>query len=394
MTYHNDSRVKAAFAAGRHLQTKDGDAFNAIAERVAALTDETLRRLDAIDGETRGTKAVVDELRQREARPGGSGGYEAKSWGEQFVAADRLKDFAEDRSRPGRFRLDVKTTITTGATSGGIAPAYRDGEIVTLARETPRVRDLLNVVSVTGNSVEYVTQTARPTQAATVAEGALKPEAAMALAIKNVPTEVIAHWIPASRQVLDDSPQLRDLIDTELRFGLREEEDSQLLNGDGVSPNLFGLIPQATAFASPITLGVDATDIDVIAAAILQNALADLPADGVVLHPSDMLRLRLVKDDVGRHILGSPGSDAPPRLWGLPVVTTKAITPGTFLVGAFKAAATIYDRWQPTVMVSTDHADFFVRNLVAILAEERIALAVKRPKALTHGTFPTAAGSS
>lgn len=388
MTTH-DPRLTAAHAAGHHLHTKEGDAFNAIAERVAKLTDETLRRLDAIDGETRGTKAAVDELRQRDARGGYGGTATAESWGQQFVAADRLKDFAEDRSRPGRFRLDVKTTITTGATSGGaLSPSHRDPDITTLARSTPRVRDLLNVVQVTGNLVEYIAQTSRPTQAATVAEGALKPEAAMALQLRTTPTQIIAHWIPASRQVLDDSPQLRDLIDTELRFGLQEQEDVQLLNGDGVSPNLHGLIPQATAYVAPITLGAGATRIDIVAAAILQNALADLPADGVILHPSDVMRMRLLKDSEGRYILGKPASDAPPRLWGLPIVETKGIAAGTFLVGAFRQAATLYDRWKPTVQVSTEHADFFTRNLVAILAEERIALAVRRPAALTYGTFP------
>lgn len=390
MTYHNDPRAMAALAAGQHLQKKDGgDPMDALATKMAKFTDEVIQRTEAAEKEAAGAKAIATEVQMMAAREGGgSGSYAAKSWGEQFVAADRLKDFSEDRSRPGRFRMDVKTTITTAAGSGGIAPAYRDGEMVTLARATPRIRDLLNVVQVTGNSVEYVQQDSRPTQAATVAEGALKPEAAMALSIRTTPTQVIAHWIPASRQVLDDSPQLRDLIDTELRFGLREAEDRQLLNGDGVSPNLYGLIPQATAYVSPIALGADATAIDVIASAILQNALADLPADGVVLHPSDVMRMRLLKDNEGRYVLGNPAQDAPPRLWGLPVVETKAIAAGTFMVGAFKAAATIYDRWAAMVMVSTEHADFFTRNLVAILAEERLALAVKRPEALTHGSFP------
>lgn len=385
---NQDSRVSAALAAGKHLQTKDGgDPMDALAVKMAKFTDEVMARTKSAEQEAREAKAVAHEAAQMGAREGGSDHIATKSWGEQFVAADRLKDFSDDRSRPGRFRMDVKSTITTAGGSGGIAPAYRDGEIVTMAREAPRVRDLLNVVSVSTNSVEYVEQTSRPTDAAPVAEGALKPQSAMGLAIRSIPTTVIAHWLAASRQVLDDTPQLRDLIDGELRHGLREAEDLQLLHGDGTSPNIHGLVPQATAYDSPIALGADATDIDVIAAAILQNALADLPADGVVLHPSDMVRLRLLKDAEGRYILGPPGTDAPPRLWGLPVVTTKAIGAGNFLIGAFEVAATIYDRWQPTVMASTEHDDYFVRNLVAILAEIRIALAVKRPSALTYGSF-------
>jgi HK97 family phage major capsid protein len=58
-----------------------------------------------------------------------------------------------------------------------------------------------------------------------------------------------------------------------------------------------------------------------------------------------------------------------------------------FLVGDFQRAATLYDRWTPRVEVSTEHADFFTRNLVAILAEQRLALAVKQAAALTYGDF-------
>lgn len=393
MKQMTDRRALAALAAGAHLQTKDGDPMDALMVKMAKFTDEVIARTDAAEQKAADAEMTARDVAQRLSAGRGFAGAFAdtpKSWGGQFVAADNLKAFADDRSRPGVFRVDIesKATMTTAAGSGGIAAPARDREVATLGRSIPRIRNLLNVVSVSeATTVDYVQQLSRPTQAAAVAEGALKPEATMTLAIKSVPTQVIAHWIPASRQVLSDAPQLADLIDTELRFGLQEAEDAQLLMGDGVAPNLHGLIPQATAYSSPITLAPDATDIDKIAAALLQNALADHPADGVVLHPSDMMRLRLLKDSEGRYILGNPASDAPPQLWGLPVVVTKAIPAGEFLVGAFKEAATIYDRWAPMVMVSSEHADFFVRNLVAIRAEMRLALAVKRPTALTYGSF-------
>lgn len=63
------------------------------------------------------------------------------------------------------------------------------------------------------------------------------------------------------------------------------------------------------------------------------------------------------------------------------------MTVDKFLVGNFRRAATLYDRWSPRVEVSTEHADFFTRNLVAILAEERIALAQKNGAAITYGDF-------
>ncbi|TCM73230.1 phage major capsid protein [Rhodovulum steppense] len=235
------------------------------------------------------------------------------------------------------------------------------------------------VVQVSSNSVEWPSMTARPDAAATVAEGAAKPQSTMAMQLRTTPTQVIAHWVAASRQVLDDAPQLRDLIDTELRYGLALVEETQLLSGDGTSPNLHGLIPQATAFNDPLTGQIASPNqIDRIGSAILQSALADFPPTGIVLHPSDWQRMRMLKDGEGRYILGAPGAEVDPVLFGLPVVATKAIAAGSFLVGNFQEAATLYDRWAPRVEISTEHADFFVRNLVAILAEQRIAVAVRR----------------
>jgi HK97 family phage major capsid protein len=264
---------------------------------------------------------------------------------------------------------------------------FRD-EVATLARRRLTIRDLLPVVAVSSNSVEWPSMTSRPGAAATVAEGALKPQSDMTLELRNVNTQVIAHWVPASRQILDDAPQLRDLIDTELRHGLALVEEAQLLAGDGVAPNLHGLIPQATAFADPSAGAIVPTNlIDQIALAILQSALADFPATGVIVHPSDWTRMRMAKDADGKYLLGAPGADVPPVLFGLPVVASQAIAAGSYLVGDFQQAATLYDRWTPRVEISTEHADFFTRNLVAILAEQRIALAVRKPAALITGTF-------
>lgn len=385
--------ARAILAAGKHLQRKSGDdVLDVLAQKFGTHTDEVARQMKSIRDDVAGVRAVMSEIEQKGAR---GGGYDTRpqSWGEEFIAAAGLKGFADEHSRPGRFRLELKTTITTGTTSGGplFAPA-RDAAAL-LPRRRLTIRDLLPVVAVSSNSVEWPSQTTRPDAATTVAEGASKPQSTMAMELRTTPTQVIAHWVAASRQILDDAPQMRDLIDTELRYGLALVEETQLLTGDGTSPNLHGLIPQATAFVDPLAGQiVGPNQIDRIGSAILQSALADFPASGIVLHPSDWQLMRMLKDGEGRYILGAPGTDIDPVLFGLPVVATKAIAAGSFLVGNFQEAATLYDRWSPRVEISTEHADFFVRNLVAILAEQRIALAVRKAAALVHGSFTDEVG--
>lgn len=332
-------------------------------------------------------ESIALDMEQKMMRGGDGMPAGAKSWGQQFIEAEGLKDFADTTVRPARYRMEVKA-ITSAGTSGGPLgrTAFRDVPNG-LPQRRLQVRDLLPVVRIESGAVEYPRQTARTNNAAMVAEGTLKPESNYGWTMETVTPKVIAHWIPASRQILDDAPQLRDTIDTELLYGLALKEEEQLLNGSGTGENLTGLITNATAYADPLGGGTGLTMLDTMARAILQNALADEPADGIVIHPSDWMRMRLIKDADGKYILGDPAADVAPVLFGLPVVATKAMAADTFLVGNFARAATLYDRWAPRVEVSSEHADFFTRNMVAILAEERLALAPKNSAALTYGDF-------
>lgn len=329
-------------------------------------------------------KHQLHDLEQKASRRTGGNDY-TPSIGSQFIETKNADLAVLAQGGRGRVDLSVKTTITSGAGSaGGLMMPQRE-QTLGMTQRRLTIRDLLTVIDVTSGSVEYPRMTARPSSANPVAEGALKPESAMTFDLKSVPMRVIAHWIPASRQILDDAPQLRSTIDSELIYGLAVKEEAQLLFGDGSGENLFGMNVQAAGYTPPFTI-TGANMIDQIGLGILQASLTDVPVDGVVVHPADWWRMRLLKDAQGKYIMGDPGANVTPSLFGLPVVPTQAQQIDKFLVGGFKVQ-TLYDRWAARVEVSTEHADFFVRNLVAILAEERIGFAAKRPEALIYGDF-------
>lgn len=363
-----------------------------IAELIKAHTEGVELKLE-------GYKKISDELSSRmldmeqksvrSAYYGGAGPIR-ESLGAKFINEPGLKEFQDFTARPSRFSMQTKTTITSALDSGGdMADAAREA-FLPMPKANLAVRDLLPVVQVSTGTVEYPKMTAYTNASATVAEAALKPESAMTFDLVSTPIRTLAHWIPASRQILDDAPQLQDIINTELLYGLKLVEDAQLLNGTGTGTDLNGIYTQATAFAAGTNVVATPTKIDVILYAILQNALADLPATGIVLHPSDWTSMMSVKDSQGAYLLGNPSAQVAPTLFGLPVAQSKAMTAGTFLVGDFATSATLYDRWEARVELSSEHSDFFTRNLLAILAEERIGLAVKRPTGFTKGTFSTA----
>lgn len=337
------------------------------------------------------TNAKLTELEQLlEKRRGGGDGAEHKSLGERF-ANDENKSLVELKSTGGRGRasMEFKETITSLTTdapgsAGDGVPNTRLPGIVGIPDRRMTVRDLLTPGRMDGSTLEYVKEAGFTNSAAPVAEAGLKPESDLQFELVTTSAKVIAHWMKASRQILDDFSQLRSYIDYRLRYGLMYVEETQLLNGDGTGQNLAGIIPQATAF-NPAFAVDDETGIDRIRLAMLQAALAELPASGHVLNPIDWARIETTKDTNGRYIIGNPQGTISPTLWGLPVVSTQAIASGKFLTGAFRMGAQLFDRWQARVEISTENQDDFIKNLVTILAEERLALAVYRTEAFIYG---------
>lgn len=337
-----------------------------------------------------GLKSQLNHIEQKMARRGGNGsmlGEDAdKSWGQTIVDSNELKAFHEGGAR-GQMRLEVKAvTIGTSVVGGMIAPTIITDPVI-LPRRRPTVRSLLAQGQTNSNAVWFSRMTSRTVGAAPVAESAQKPKSDAQFAQIQTPVQVIAHLMQVSRQALDDAVALRSVIDAEMTYGLALKEEDQLLFGDGSGVNLLGLVPQATAYSGAFSVTGE-TAIDRIALAILQSELALLPASGIILNPSDWMKMRMTKDSMGRYILGEPSEQIPPVLWGLPVVPTVAMTAGNFLCGAFDTAAQLFDRLTTEILISSENLGNFEVNQLTVRAEERLALAVKQPLALIYGTLP------
>ncbi|WP_119309644.1 phage major capsid protein [Cohaesibacter haloalkalitolerans] len=345
--------------------------------------DEALLKMNELKGQ-------FSEFEQKMARIGTGHDEPAKSIGEQFTESEQVKAWIGDSPTKGKADLKIKATITTstadaaGSVGAAIAPQRMPG-IQELPQRRMTVRDLLSPGDMTSPSLEYVQETGFTNNAAPVAEGAAKPSSDIQLDLVTTSAKVIAHWFKASRQSLDDVSQLRSLIDNRLLYGLAFQEELQLLSGDGTGQNLHGLIPQATAYVAPFA-PVDGTNIDALRLAMLQAVLAEYPATGHVLNPIDWARIELTKDAQGKYIIGQPQGSLTPTLWNLPVVQTQAMAVDKFLTGAFKLGAQVFDLWQARVEVGFENDDF-TKNLVTILGEERLALAVYRPEAFIYGDF-------
>jgi HK97 family phage major capsid protein len=332
---------------------------------------------------------------------GGEARDQAKTIGERFVDSPAFKSWLNtvapkghipERARvqsPG-IEIDSKTLITgVSSTSGGAFVVNERLNIVDqgLFYRPLTVLDLITRGTTGSDTVEYVRQGTHTNNAAPVAEATAtgdgtgaKPESAMALSIITETVKTIAHWIPATRRALADAGQLRSLIDSFLRYGLMEELEDQVLNGSGVGENFTGIYN---------TTGTTTQAWDTNILTTTRKARTKVMTTGrgtptaYLLHPTDWETIDLLQDNENRYYFGGPSAIGNPRLWGLPVVESEANTVGFGLCADFRLAM-LWDREQTQILVSDSHSDFFVRNLLAILAEMRAAFGVIRPAAFVE----------
>lgn len=349
----------------------------------------------------------IMKLEQRNSQAPASGSA-PQSVGQRFTSNEAVRAASARGDRfisginVGNFYAANPITGDTGNSDGpSIALTAETMPLFTDPKRALRIRDLLTVLGTTKTSIEFIrytfTSNAAPVYQAPspssplnpVFENVTKPQSDMTFSLDSEVVRTIAHWVAASKQILSDLPELQGIIDTELRYGLMLVEDEQLLTGDGTQANLNGLITQATAYDGIYNVSGD-TIIDRIRRAMLQAWIALYPPTAVVVNPVDWALMETLKDANENYLIGNPQGTTQPSVWGLPLVQTVAINSGYFLVGAFNTAR-LYDRQQTTIDIAEQHDDYFTRNMVAIRAEERLALVVPRPQAFIYGPLAAVA---
>lgn len=339
-----------------------------------------------LEGIMEGLESRTLEVEQMIASGGGGGKTERVTAGMEIANDERLKAYVEGGAQ-GSITLRPKNAITSAdASGGGLIWADRETDPVGMPRRQLVIRNLMNVTTTESDVIRYTKQTLRTNAAAMVAEEGTMPESAYGWTKAETNVRKIAHITHASDEALADSGQLSGLIDGEMRYGLDLEEENQIVAGDGTGENLTGLLTDATAFSAAAGLP-DATRIDRLRLGLLQVALANYAANGITIHPTDWAAIELLKDTTGRYIFGDPNTLKTPMLWGLDAVPTLSLSVGEWMVGNFFMAATLYDRQDTEILISSEHGTNFVEGMKTVRGTKRLAQANKRPAALVTGDF-------
>lgn len=400
-------------ACAEHVATAATGTAPAVTGRL--MTTEERARLDSLCAEGEAIQEKINRaqadaamLSRLDKLTGGAGTSRPTSSGDltrthqtlgaQFVQSAEFVNLIKNRSHRGTSAWSTgaiecfhptmtmrATTLTEDAASGGklVMPQVMPG-VRPLMFKRLVVSDLIAPGTTDSNAIIYMVETVFTNAAAPVAEGIAKPESTLVFDQKTDPVSKIAHWIPVTEELLEDVPAIQSYIDARLELGVQLAEEDQLLNGNGTPPNLLGILNRS-GLATAVARNAGATPPESNADALLRQITAIATTsfiypEGIVMNPTNWFTIQTSKDNNLQYFGGGPFSPLPTAsLWGLPLAPTPTIVAGTALVGAFNSQAQIFRKGGIRIEASNSHQDFFTRNLVAVRAEERLALAVYRP---------------
>lgn len=372
-------------------------------------------KLDAIDESAARKSELADFLTAAEARdlndPALDGSQQgpgrAKSVGARILKSEQYRRLMERHGgRIGEATKGISMdpvaigglkALLTGSDrdsgAGVLVPSHNLG-LVEYPQHPLSLRDLITVGTTTSDRIEYAqvlpagvggsTNAAAgiPEATGTTGTQGVKPESTLAFRKQSADVITIAHWLPTTKRALSDAGQLQTLIDGFLRDGVARETERLIVSGDSDNApanteewdgilNTTGV--QSVAYAGSIS----------DTARKMITAVSDAAAitTGFIVSPEVNEALDLAKDTTGRYFGNGPFGQGPGTLWGRPRVEVQGLPEGT-IIGGDLSTCVLWDREQTTVTATDSHADFFIRNLVAILAEARAAFGIFNPQSL------------
>lgn len=382
--------IEAFKATQKELKTE----LKTMAEDNGKVSAQALAKANELAEKIAGFSNQMIDIEQRMADNVKSGTAPMESLGQMVIKSDAFKEYAQGGSGTKGTKMVYQANTIIGQegspleNSRTLVSPDRLAGIIPGAFRLLKIRDLLPQGTTNSNALEYVRELAFTNNAAETNEGVTKPESSLTFELVNTPVKTIAHWLKASKQVLDDAPALASYIDTRLRYGVDYRIDSQILNGNGTNPNLSGLTDSGNYTAFTPTTGENG--LDSINRAIYAVYGANYVPTAILMNPADwgaLERLKVNGSTDNRYVVGNPTGVLGPMLWGLPVVVSNAVTQGYFMVGAFDIAAQVWNRSGTVVEIFEQDDKNVQQNLLTIRAEARMALAVYVPAAIRYGAL-------
>tara|TARA_R110000868_G_scaffold6539_1_gene36879 strand:+ start:4224 stop:5357 length:1134 start_codon:yes stop_codon:yes gene_type:complete len=363
--------------------------IKSLIQGATSVMTKTADKLDVQSAAFKELKAQVGELEQEFARIPVDGLPSARHTvnpvASQIIESEGLERIRNGVPSTGKVTIEqgLRAAISNpdvgqDGDSAYPTPARRAGGIQGIVTPRLSILDMLSVIKTGERTYEYVVLDDYINAADyQLKEGDLKQQTDMPTKLSRAEVATIAHWLPASLQVLDDNNGLINIVSQVLSVGCRQKLEHEVLVGAGGEGKILGIVPQAQAFIATM-----AGPADRVGEALTDLNSAGWNASAVVMNPSDWFAIASERAETGngQYVLGSPRDPAPASLWSAPVVTSPSMPAGQALV-LDTSIVSLLDRQQVSVQLSRHDGDNFRRNLVTVLAELRSGLVLYAPAA-------------
>ena len=378
--------AKLEKAHGQAVDSATGKADVALKGEIANLTQKFTERMDAIE---------VSSKKRFEANK-----IEDKSFAGNLTKAiseGALESMRNGTSRSSSFEIKADMTVAADFT-GAVIPPQRVPGYKFDPTTYQNIRNLIPIGSTNSDVVKYVKESGYNNAAAPTAEGAALPQSDFDMTAVDANVQKIGTYLRISDEMLHDTPQITSYLSARVPAKLMEVEDDQILDGNGTSPNLNGLVTASSDFDVSATAkfyhAVEAAnEFDVLVAALNQLTLSNYRADYILLNPTDFHKILLLKDTTNNYLKDQVYQGLQPNFLGTPIAINNEITAGTFLVGNFAQAAQLWVRDNVSIEFFTQDGINVREGFVTVRVMERVALATYLPNGIINGTFSTAKAS-
>jgi HK97 family phage major capsid protein len=362
-------------------------------EDTKKVSTETKNALDAIGMKQRELADEILLIKQKAVAKGdnASNVNRGSGWGSQIVKNTAFVELSRGDRNKARFEIANNTITSTTTTVGA---DHRPG-VIPGAFTPLNLESLFKHIPTVSNMIEYTRENVFTNSAAETADSIDTPESSITFTLVQQPVSTVSHWLKISKQLAADHAALVEYINARLSWGVQRKVDAQIAAGNGIAPNMSGLLQSGNFVPHGYTAAQVGTPL--AKHRLIRRVISDMRAGGyapnaILLNPADWLAfdLDLLSSTPAALSSSDIANGFMPMLFGVPVVESGSITADTFAVVDTFAAASVYDRQDVLVEMSDSDDDNFTKGLITVKATRRLALAIEQVGAIRGGDLSPA----
>tara|TARA_B110000483_G_scaffold57008_1_gene71331 strand:+ start:20538 stop:21755 length:1218 start_codon:yes stop_codon:yes gene_type:complete len=382
-----DAKIEKAFGAAQ--DNAKGEIESSLKSEIQNLTsefnakhDDATKRMDSMEVESKKTLSGINH----------------KNFKSSLITSlndGALKGMIDGSNHAAKFEIKAGDMTMANSYTGVVAGETVITDIKYDPSRKTHIRSLIPNGSSDAQTVRFPKESAYDDGAAAAAQGATLGASDFDITATSVNFEKIGTFMRVTEEMLADTAGLSSYLSARVPGKVLSIEDNEILNGDGSAPNLDGLFTDGTAFVTgsggAFYQSVEsANEYDVLIAALNQLNLSNYQADTILMNPTDLHKIILLKSTANEYLRQQIFGGLQPTIMGVPVTVNTAVTAGKFLTMDSRSATQLWIRENLAIEFSREDSTNFRDGFVTVRAVERVALTNYAPNAIVQGTFSTA----